>query len=213
MANPSTDKLVQFSQIADSVIVLKDGSLRSIVEITAINFELRSSDEQSAILQQFEAFLNAIDFPFQIVVQSRRFDISAYVAGIEQASTTITSDLLKVQAQEYARFVRELSGLANIMSKRFYVVIPFHAAPSETGKKGGFLSGLFGKKPAALPTAGMTPEQLANWQAQLTQRAELVLGGLSGMGLKGHILRQDELVRLFTDLYNPTVPETTQHTA
>ena len=207
MANPSTTDLVQLAQINENVIVLKNGSLRAIVEISAVNFDLRSSDEQAAIIQQFESFLNSIDFPVQIVIQSRRFDVSGYVATVRAAGETLTNELLKVQAEEYARFVSELSELANIMSKRFFVVIEFTAtAAAETTKK-GFLSGITGmfkkKAPASIT---ISPETLAAYQQQLSQRADFVLGGLSGMGMKGHVLVQDELKKLFHDLYNPTVP-------
>ncbi len=205
MANPSTTDLIQLKDIAESVLLLKDGPLRAIVEVSAINFDLRSSDEQQALLQQFEAFLNSIDFPLQIVVQSRRFDVSGYVATVRTAAESLTNELLKVQAEEYAKYVNELSSLANIMSKRFFVVLEFSAAATAAGeKKGGLLSGLFGKKTPA--KAGIASEQVAVYQQQLNQRADFVRGGLSGMGLKGHILGADELKTLFKDLYNPTVP-------
>ena len=207
MPAPSTTDLVQLAQIADNVIVLKAGSLRAVVEVNAINFDLRSSDEQAAITQQFEAFLNSIDFPVQIVVESRRFDVSGYLATIKTAAESLTNELLKVQAEEYARYVNELSELANIMSKRFFVVLQFTATSAPETSKKGFFSGITGifssKKPAS---AAIAAETLTAYQQQLTQRADFVLGGLSGMGLKGHILGQDELKSLFHDLYNPTVP-------
>ncbi len=209
MANtPSTTDLVQLQDIRDGVVLLKDSSLRGIVEINAINFDLRSTDEQSAILQQFQAFLNSVDFPVQIIVHSRKFDISTYLATIQAASEKLTSELLKIQAQEYMRFVSELSDLSNIMSKKFYISLPFSVVPTGSEKK-GFVSGftdMFKKKPAAQAT-GPTPEQLATYRMQLQQRADLIIGGLSGMGLSGHMLGQEELVQLFTELYKPVVPQ------
>jgi type IV secretory pathway VirB4 component len=207
MAAPSTTDLVQLSQLVDNVIILKDGSLRAVVEVNAINFDLRSSDEQSAILQQFEAFLNSIDFPIQIVVESRRFDVSGYLETIKTAADSLTNELLRVQAEEYARFVGELSELANIMSKRFFIVLRLTAtAASETNKK-GFFSGIADAFKSKAPSSATVPvEKLAAYQQQLAQRADFVLGGLSGMGLGGHTLGHDELGKLFHDLYNPTVP-------
>ncbi len=209
MANaPSTTDLVQLKDIRDGVVIIKDDSLRGIVEINAINFELRSTDEQSAILQQFQAFLNSVDFPIQIVIHSRKFDISSYLATIQAASEKLTSELLKIQAQEYMRFVSELSDLSNIMSKKFYVALPFTVIPTGEGKK-GLLSGVTGmfKKKTPAQAAGPTAEQLATYRSQLQQRADLIISGLSGMGLTGHMLGQDELVRLFTELYQPVVPQ------
>lgn len=212
MANPSTTDLVRIKDIADNIVILKDGTLRAVVDIGAINFELRSTDEQEAILQQFEAFLNSVDFPLQVVVQSRRFDIAGYVKQVTDTAATLPNELLKVQAAEYTRFVTELSELANIMAKRFFVVIPFAApAPEKTEKEGGGgmlsgVTGMFGKKKAAAAASGPDAATITLWQQQLQQRADLVIGGLSGMGLKGRILRGDELLAVYRDLYNPVVP-------
>lgn len=207
MANaPSTTDLIQLKELRDGVMILKDGTLRALVQVSAINFELRSSDEQTAILQQFQSFLNSIDFPIQIIVHSRKFDISAYLANIEAAGEQLTNELLKVQAQEYMRFVQELSELSNIMSKNFYVALPFQTVAAQ--EKKGFLSGftgMFKKKGPAQPT-GPTDAQIAAYKMQLQQRADLITGGLSGMGLKGHMMTQEELLQLFTALYNPVVP-------
>jgi hypothetical protein len=209
MANPSTTDLVRIKDIADNIVILKDDTLRAVVDIGAINFELRSSDEQQAILQQFESFLNSVDFPLQVVVQSRRFDIAGYVKQVMDTAATLTNELLKVQAAEYTRFVVELSELANIMAKRFFVIIPFAAPAAEKTEGGGFLSGItgmFGKKGAAAKPKDIDPATITLWQQQLQQRADLVIGGLSGMGLKGRILRGEELLAMYRDLYNPVVP-------
>ncbi len=207
MANPpSTTDLVQIKQVADGIIILKDGSLRAVVEVSAINFELRSSEEQAAILQQFQGFLNSVDFPVQMIVHSRKFDISTYLASVATASEPLTNELLKVQAQEYMRFVQELSELANIMSKRFYVALPFSVTTAPT--KQGMISsitGIFSKKKAVVEQ-GIPPAQLATYKIQLSQRADLITSGLSGMGLKGRMLGQEELLTLFRELYNPVVP-------
>jgi type IV secretory pathway VirB4 component len=206
MANePSTTSLIQLKELRDGVVILKDGSLRGVVQVGAINFELRSSDEQNAILQQFAGFLNSIDFSVQLLVNSRRFDISTYLAAVQQSSEQLTNELLKVQAQEYIRFVGELSELSNIMAKNFYVVVPLTVTPVSQSKGilGGFKD-LFKKSPTQQE---LTSEQLASYRAQLQQRADLIIGGLSGMGLQGHMLNQDELLRLFSNLYNPSVPQ------
>jgi len=143
-----------------------------------------------------------------VVIQSRRFDISDYIASAQKSIETLTNDLLKSQGMEYLKFVTELAEMSNIMAKNFYVTIPMLATAVAEEKKGGFLSGITGmfkKKPAAA-SQGMTPERLATFKGQLQQRADLVIGGLSGMGLKGHVLEQAELVKLFNSLYNPVIP-------
>lgn len=209
MANkqpPSTTDLLPFQDIRDGVIFLKNNALRMVVEISAINFELRSSDEQEAIIQQFQGFLNALDFPTEIIVQSRKFDISTYVESVQTASSQLTNELLKLQATEYVRFIQELSDLSNIMSKQFFVVLPFQATEGGEKKKEGFLSGLFKKKSATAGPTGPSDEVVAAYRAQLQQRADLIIGGLSGLGLKGHSLNQEELIKLFKGVYSPIVP-------
>jgi type IV secretory pathway VirB4 component len=212
MANePSTTELIQIQDLRDGVIILKDGSLRAVVKVTAINFELRSTDEQQGILQQFSSFLNSIDFPIQMIVHSRRYDITEYLASVQTASEALTNDLLKVQATEYIRFIAELADLANIMAKNFYISLPLTVvvASESKGILGGFKD-MFKKAPVA---QGMSAEQLAGYRSQLQQRADLIIGGLSGMGLKGNMLGQEELVALFNDVYNPTVPATQKSNA
>lgn len=212
MANePSTLDLIQIQEVRDGVIILKDGSLRGVIHITAINFELRSTDEQQAILEQFAGFLNSVDFPIQMVVHSRRYDIHEYVSTVQAATEQLTNELLKVQAQEYMRFVTELAELANIMMKSFYVVVPL-VVTTATESKGivGSFKELFKKAP---PSSSLAPEQLALFKAQLTERANLITGGLSGMGLKGELLGQEQLIRLFNEVYNPVVPEGSEPSA
>lgn len=225
MANePSTTELLGIRELRDDIIIAADGSLRAVVSMSAVNFDLRSSDEQAALLQQFQAFLNALDFPVQIVVHSRRYDIAAYLASVRTTAETITNELLKMQAEEYGRFVSELSDLANIMTKRFSVVIPF-SVPVVVSSNGGFLksiSGLFRKKKPKAPLgadqqglpadpADVPDEHFTNARRELLQRAETITGGLSGMGLQGTILTNNALVALFTDLYHPRIPTATHH--
>ncbi len=195
--------MVDIAEIRDDVIVLKNGSLRMIMEISSINFELRSEDEQRAILQNFQSFLNSLDFPLEIVVNSRRFNVDTYLESVNQASADLTNELLKVQAEEYMNFVRELATLSNIMSKHFYIVIPYYVMEAPTRK--GFLDGLknlFGLSGAPAP---LSDEKFAAYRGQLSQRAELVFNGVVTAGLHATILKQDGLRELFSSLYNPGV--------
>lgn len=207
----STTDLIQIQELRDGVLILKDGSLRAVVKISAINFDLRSSDEQQAILQQFGAFMNSIDFPIQMVAHSRRFDITTYLANLESATQGLTNDLLKVQSGEYARFVRELSELANIMQKNFYVVLPMEV--TATSESTGFFGGIKEMFKKTQSAQSLSSEQLALFRSQLQQRADLILGSISGMGLKGSMLGQEELIALFNDVYNPVVPTAPQPNA
>lgn len=203
MANKSTTRqLVQIADIRDNIVLLSNGSLRAVLEVSAINFELRSEEEQNAILQNFQQFLNSIDFPLQIVTHSRSFDVDNYLKVVQETTGTLTNELLKIQAEEYISFVRELSSLANIMSKKFYIIIPFYISGAPTAKGLlGSLKGLF--KSSASGPAKIPEEQLQTYKNQILQRAELVFGGLVGIGVRARVLEQQELMDLFYQLYNP----------
>ncbi|MEK7603662.1 MAG: hypothetical protein AAB461_00900, partial [Patescibacteria group bacterium] len=126
MPNQSTEQLVPISDIREGVVILKNGSLCMVLEASAINFELRSNDEQVAILQNFQNFINSVDFPLQIVVSSRRLKIEEYIKTVDGIAESTENELLKIQTMEYSRFVKELSSLSNIMTKKFYIVISFY---------------------------------------------------------------------------------------
>ncbi len=202
MAVQSTKQLVEIANIIDNVVLLKNGSLRAVIEVSAINFELRSEGEQIAILQNFQRFVNSIDFPLQIVVSSRKLNIDEYLKLIEESSNELANELLKIQAAEYSKFVKDLSDLSNIMSKKFYIVVPFYVfeTPSKSGITQSFKS-IF--KPSAV-VKELTAEQLETYKSQLLQRTELVFDGLIGMGLKTKLMERDDLMNLYYGLYNPS---------
>ena len=203
MATQSTKQLVDISDIIDNVVILKNGSLRAVIEVSAINFELRSDGEQVAILQNFQRFLNSTDFPLQIVVNSRKLDIDDYLKLVEKSTEALNSELLKIQASEYAKFIKELSDLSNIMSKKIYIVVPFYVfeAPSKAGLTESFKS-IF--KPSSVAKQ-LNPEQLDTYKNQLLQRVELIYDGLVGLGLKTRLMEGPELMNLYYGLYNPGI--------
>jgi len=205
-AAPSTQQLVSIGGIRDNVVLLKDGSIRAIIEVSAINFELRSEDEQIAIIQNFQRFINSIDFPLQICLLSRRLYIDDYLKLATEASGQLDNELLRIQSSEYIKFIKELSSLTNIMSKKFYIVVPFYIFESPTK------TGLFQSFKSVVGSSGgaqqLSDEKFAVYQNQLMQRAELVFGGLVGLGLRTRLLEKDELVKMFYDLYNPAIRTT-----
>ena len=201
MANQTTSQLVPISDIREGIVILKNGSLRMILEVSAINFELRSADEQVAILQGFQRFLNSADFPLQMVVSSRELNIEPYLKTIDGIAESSENELFKIQALEYARFIKELSSLSNIMSKKFYVVIPFYIY--EKPEVAGLVQSLKGLiNPKVVPKE-LTDEQFNTYKNQLLQRAELVYGGLTGLGLTIRALEDEEIKKLYYQLYNP----------
>jgi hypothetical protein len=200
--NPTTTQLVELADIRENIIVLKNTSMRMILEVSSMNFELRSDEEQQAILQQFKQFLNSIDFPLQICIQSRKYDIGEYEKFVQEATANLENELLKVQAAEYTKFIKELSDLSNIMSKKFYVVVPFYL--TDAGGKAGMLDGLKNIfKPSEKVISSFTNEQFESFKVQLGQRTDLVYDGLVSVGLTSKVLEGDDLKNIFLSLYNP----------
>lgn len=205
MASSSTLQFVDIADIRDDILILKDSTMRAVLEIGSINFELRSGDEQAAILVRFQDFLNSLDFPVQMVVHSRPLNIKEYLESLNQLQESAQNELLRVQAVEYARFIKGLVELSNIMARRFFVVIPFYLIEA-AGKQGvtAALKGIIGYS-GQIQT--MDESQFDLFRGQLRQRVALVQEGLSTMGLEVTQLKYEELVNLYYQLYNPGSPE------
>ena len=205
MTTPSTKSFVEVSDIRDSVVLLKDGSLRSVVEVESINFELKSNDEQVAVLRGFQDFLNSIDFPLQIIINSRRLDIKPYLTELATLEGGLSNELLKVQLGEYTRFITMLSELAHIMTKRFFLVIPYYQIEAPGVAAAGVkdrLKGFFG---GSKRVDGLSDELVKQYQGYLEQRISVILSGLSPLGIEGKVLGHDELIAIYKDYYGNTV--------
>jgi len=190
---------LDIKEIKDDVVVLKSGGLRAILITTSINFALKSTEEQNAVIYRYQNFINSLDFPIQIVAASRKFDIDPYISSLEQKQVQQENELLRIQTSEYIDFVKKLTEMTNIMTESFYSVIPY--SPSVT-KNTGFLGKFFGSKKQAAPE-----EKFQELKNNLWQRVEFAIAGLQGTGLKAVPLKTDELVELFYKLYNPDAKE------
>ncbi len=204
MPQAPVQQKIEIEDIQDDMVFLKGKGLRAILLTTAVNFALKSNDEQDALIYQYQNFLNSLDFPIQIVVISRRLDIAPYLAMLEEKRKEQSNELLRIQIEEYLDFVKNLVQLSNIVSQMFLVVVPL--APIE--KKGGGLLekiGLFEKN--ANQTAQKSLEEL---KSQLWQRVEYVKTGLGSVGVKAAPLNTQEIIELFYKLYNPSSKEKPQ---
>lgn len=196
-------KKIPVAEIKDSVVLMKDGSLRGILMTNSLNFSLKSTEEQDAITYRYQDFLNSLDFALQILIVTRRFDVSDYLAMLEQKRNEQENELLKIQISEYIDFIKGLTQLVNIMSTFFYLVVPF--AESQEKKAigvGDRALGLFKKK----DNQGQK-QSYEEMRAGLWQRMEYISSGLSAIGLKTAILNNDELLELFYKMYNPEAKE------
>src|ERR1043166_5769757 len=197
--NRSTQDFVPVSEVRDGIVVLKDGTLRAILLASSINFALKSEDEQTAFIVQFQNFLNSLDFSCQIFVQSRMLDIRPYIATLEAAYKKQLDDLMRVQIREYIEFVKSFTEAANIMTKNFFVVVPYSPAVSLTSRgPRSIISSLTTAKTAA--TENKTFEEQLS---QLEQRISIVQQGLIRTGVRTVQLGTEEAIELLYKMFNP----------
>lgn len=197
-----TQQLIDIESIRDGVVVLKDGTIRAILMVSSLNFALKSQEEQDAIIYGYQEFLNALEYPVQVMISSRKTDITPYLELIKGRRNTQKNELLRLQMDEYMNFVGELVKDSNIMSKTFFIVVPFALQQS---KKEGFFSRIFKGFSAAAGTHQITDEEFEHTKAQLFQRVEQVAVSLRGLGLRIVPLQTEELLELFYNMYNPVV--------
>lgn len=183
-------------------MVLKNGAIRGVLMVSSLNFALKSDDEQTAILMQFQNFLNSLDFSLEIVIQSRRLNITGYLDKLTELEQKQENELLKTQTGEYRKFIEELIKAGSIMTKNFYVVVPF------TGLELKRLAGGSRGIPKLPPQiAKLTEEEFQQYKDQLWQRMEFVAMGLSSCGLKAQPLGTPEIIELLWGLYHPNEAE------
>ncbi len=194
----STQQYLDIAEIRDDTVVLKDGSLRAVLLVSSINFALKSEDEQNAIIQGYISFLNSLDFPLQIIIQSRRLAISGYLDSLLVKQKEQTNDLLRTQIAEYRDFITELVSLGEIMAKRFYVVVPY--APAG-GRRAGWFSQLAAVfSPARVIT--LSESLFKKYRDHLSGRIDKVVANLSSLGLTAIPLNTQSLVELYYNSYN-----------
>lgn len=197
----STQDHIDVEEIKDGTIVLKNGSLRSVLLVTSINFDLKSSEEQEMIIHQYQNFLNSLDFPLQIVISSRKMNITPYLEYLEGMEKKQTSEILRFQTNEYRHFIKSLVEVSNIMTKSFYVIVPFSPVESQEGGFFQKVTSIFGAKQGILKKR----EWFETYKNQLWQRVDYVVNGLSGTGVRATQLKTDELIELLYNSYNPNV--------
>lgn len=198
-ATPATQNFVAIKDIKDGVVILKNGQMCSVLLASSINFALKSHDEQQGILHQFQTFLNTIDFSLQIYVQSRRLNIEPYLELLSTREAAQDNDLMRIQLREYMEFIRTFTTEVDVMSKNFFVIIPYTPAPINISKG---ITSLFSNNKNSTPAETVFEEQ----RVQLEQRIAVVENGLNRIGVRTIPLNNDDLVELFYHIYNPTDP-------
>ncbi|MEI6596836.1 MAG: hypothetical protein WCL13_01315 [bacterium] len=195
----STQQYLDIAEFREDTVIMRDGTLRAVLLVASINFALKSEDEQNAIISAYVGFLNNIDFPLQIVIQSRELNIDNYLTFLRQKEKEQTNELLKMQTAEYLQYVSELISLGKIMNKKFYMVVSYN--PLSDKQKGFFSRLLESLRPASI--IKMKEEKFLKRRHDLNRRVENVIGGLASMGVNAMPLDTQSLIELFYNTYNP----------
>lgn len=206
--NPnSTQNTLHVSEIRDGIVIMNDGTFRSVIMAKSINFDLMSPEEREAIEFSYQGFLNSLYFDIQIYVRSQKIDMRPYLEKLDKLRTSQENMLIALLTEDYMGYIDALSQQTNIMDKKFYVIIPFQPnlaldKPLEAGKKvaGGFMSLL---KPKKSPVVTINEADLEKAKQELKNRVQSVVNGLNQTGVQALPLDTQELIELYYDYYNP----------
>ncbi len=198
---PPTQRYLDISEIREDVVVLKDGTMRAVILVSSINFALKSEDEQMGIIQAYASFLNGLEYPLQIVIQSRKMNIDSYIESLKNQARETQNEALRAQIMDYLSFISELVTLGEVMQKQFFVVVPYDPARNSARNFWQRLSAAF----APIVRIKLKEEEFQNRRTDLLRRADLVLAQLNSMGLSGSVLDTQGLIELYYTVYNPDV--------
>lgn len=206
-SNPnSTQNVLQIAEIRDGVVIMNDGSFRSVIMVKSINFDLMSNQEQESVEYAYQGFLNSLYFDVQIFIRSQRVDLRPYLERLDRIRGEHDNMLLALLMEDYITYIDNLSQQTNIMDKKFYVVVPYDPKPelqkAITQSKNFFtgLTGLFNTKEERVV---INEADLVKAKDELRNRVQAVLGGLQQSGVQGLPLDTQELIELYYDTYNP----------
>lgn len=202
----STQNTLQIAEIRDGIVIMNDGSFRSVVMVKSINFDLMSQQEQEGVEYSYQNFLNSLYFPIQIFIRSQKVDLQPYIDKLDKIRTEHDNMLLALLMDDYIDYIDQLSQQTNIMDKKFYMVVPYfphvEIQKALTQSK-NFLSGfmeLFNKKEQHIV---INEDDLEKAKTELRNRVQSVLSGLQQANIQALPLDTQELIELYYDTYNP----------
>lgn len=197
-----TQMHLDIAEIKDNTVILKNGGVRAVLQTSSINFNLKSEEEQNAIIYSYQSFLNSLEFPVQIVVQSRKLDIDKYIENVREIGEQHQNSLLKQQTAEYCDYIQKLIEYADIMEKKFYVVVPYD--PYRIQGQNVFSKFISSISPSdTVDNIKRRHREFEDMKKNLTERVGLVKAGLEGCSLRVAELNTPQLIELFYQIYNP----------
>jgi len=199
----TTQDHLDIEDVRDDLVILKNGGVAAVITTTAVNFALLSEIEQDALIAAFSMLLNSISFPMQIVIRSKRVDISNYLTKVVQTEQALTDPLLKKQAQSYRKFVQEIIKVNNVLDKRFYVVVPSGSAKYQELGSSPFdwVGRLFGVHTKRVSVN--IDQAIERAKPELLPKIEHLIGEFNRLGIKARQLKTQEIVELYFEYYNP----------
>ncbi len=202
----ATQRFLPIAEIRNDTVILKNGGLRAIIQIEALNFNLKSETEQQGIIAGYGNFVNTLTFPMQVFIRSSRTNIDDYLAGLRKTADTHNNEMLKSQTLSYIAFMQKLLDVADIMQKRFYMVIPV----DRNIRKKTLIEQFFDwmNPDDSKAKSAYRGQELSRGQKDLTERVDLVQAGLTTIGLRAKRLSTRDLLELYYQIYNP---KTSQH--
>ena len=200
-AIPSTKHNLMINEIKSDCVVMKDGTLRAVLMVSSINFALKNEDEQTAIISSYVSFLNSLDYPLQILIQSRALNIGPYLENLRKIENEQTNELLRVQIADYCSFVGQLVEMGNITSKKFYVIVPYD--PLSNKNKSFWARFTEVLNPAT--TVHLKEARFLERKKSLDTRVRLVESGLQSMNLQSVRLDTQSLIKLYYSTFNPDI--------
>jgi hypothetical protein len=198
----STLSFVEISEIRDSVLILREGQMRAVLAVSSANFALKSIQEQEIIIGSFQGILNSIDFPIQILVQSRRLDLTSYIEKLKHIEDNLTNDLLRVKMQEYVEYIKQMLQEVNIMNKDFYVIVGYEPISLKDGIFGRFFRTLNPSR-----AIKVKQEDFLKNRKLLMTRTDAIASRFASLDLKVNLLNTEQLIALMYNSYNPDLLE------
>lgn len=198
----ATQRYLPIAEIHDNTVVLKNGGLRAVLQTSSVNFNLKSEEEQNSLIYGYQSFLNSLEFPVQILVRSKKLDIDNYLQHLGEIKEKQQNPLLKQQTSEYQEYIEKLIEYADIMEKKFYVIVPVDA-PS--GTKIGFIDRFLEHVMPSDSVSKLRSRQRSfkALRRKLTQRINQIEQVLMSINLRTTELNTKELIELYYQSYNP----------
>lgn len=193
-----TQSFLKILEIKDDVMVMESGTLRAVIAVASTNFDLMNPEEQNAFIFNYQRFLNSLEFPVQILIQSRKVDISQYIEKLTRITEKQSNELLRLQSTEYIEFIKRLIETVNIMNKGFYCIVPLEQ--SVLPKAPGFFAKLFTNTKTKQVTERIT--NFVKYKRTLDERVNSIHSSLGSMGLKVLRLNSQEIIELLYNSYN-----------